>query len=178
MIAPLSSSLRASASSAFTSIASHSKERLSARNGPPLPTCRPPPETRVDSHLPGSPASSREAPPLHPLQGWGAPSSRDCLTSLPEGPEPAESSSPRRSPECPVESREQLLTVVLFSSLYLAGPARRLFPLVPQTMRRPYLRSLRKERGWRRCEHTILVCAPPPVAAGRAHPPRLAEETP
>src|ERR1017187_7329719 len=44
-------------------------------------------------------------------------------------------------------------------------------------MRRPYLRSLRKERGWRRCEHTIPVCVAPPVAAGRAHPPRLEEET-
>jgi hypothetical protein len=30
-------------------------------------------------------------------------------------------------------------------------------------MRRPYLRSLRKERGRRRCEHTTKVCAPPPV---------------
>src|ERR1700676_2252466 len=39
------------------------------------------------------------------------------------------------------------------------GPrASALFTAAPPTMRRPYLRSPRKERGWRRCEHTAPVC--------------------
>ena len=38
-------------------VTSISKKRLSAPNRPPSLTRRPPPETRVNSHLPGIPAS-------------------------------------------------------------------------------------------------------------------------
>jgi len=106
---------------------------LNTRNCPTFSTCRPPPET----------------------QGESQPDRYTCLVAG----RPALASSARVGSTFPSRgntSQQPTLTPCYAFCRTSRAPRTALSPAMPRTMRRPYLRSLRKDRGWRRCEHTVL----------------------